>query len=337
MSVLSLQRAELNKILDLKDPAKVENNWFSVKPLISNWWEAYKKWESTDTFDKAFEANRMTVRTFDEDFTNQVSKGFNTIDIPGDRYFADNQYTPLDAVEQERHRTAFRRPGEFNKYTANRGIDSSAFANPANFANRRTKYELGLHDLSASLLNHNYPITSQVHHKWVEGAHFSFLPVSKEDDQEVLYNLIQYAKQLKAKLPALDTMVRGYRAEMTRVKLAHDADMAIGYSAVPAPNPGQGPAYNLRYGLGATTTSNSITMAVTPQLHLARQEAARKFKGILAANLGKKNEIIIAMRKHAGAFPVFAVRHGRVLECYDIAGGQQIPNGKIISNAGKLT
>ncbi len=106
------------------------------------------------------------------------------------------------------HDKIFHKTDEAQKYRANRGIDSSAFANPANFASRETKYDAGLHDLSASLLNPGLSIFDQIHNsdqggklnfkkEEIEGAHFSFLPLSKEEDQLMLYKLIQCAKRLR--------------------------------------------------------------------------------------------------------------------------------------------
>ena len=146
---------------------------------------------------------------------------------------------------------------EAQKYHAKRGIDSSPFAVPSNFATREKKYEEGLHDLSASILNHNNPILDQVHNSG-HGAHYSFLPLSEEEDQEVIFTLTRYAKT-RIPFPLLYPKVRGFRAEMTRVKLAQDYDMAVGYSAIPAVLPsieGSGAhlAFKLRYGLGNTTT-----------------------------------------------------------------------------------
>ena len=86
------------------------------------------------------------------------------------------------------HDDIFHKTAEAQKYRAARGIDSSAFANPANFVSREKKYDEGLHDLSASLLNPGLSIFDQIHNtdvggklnfkkEEIEGAHFSFLPL----------------------------------------------------------------------------------------------------------------------------------------------------------------
>jgi hypothetical protein len=353
MPELPLLREQLHFMLD-RGETWVKDNWSKVNPRIETWWKAYKNWESADTFKQAFLDNRMTVRTFDGTFSKQVSKSFPKGELSVERFFADGQYTACGEQQQKEHSQKFKTKPEHLKYHAQRGIDSSAFANPENFVSRKKKYEEGLHDLSASLLNSKFPIFQQVHHQWVQGAHYSFLPVSWPDDQEVLYRLAQLAKSLKATLPALDELVRGYRAAMTRVKLAQDSDMAIGYTAVPIENPGDGPAYKLRYGLGNKTNSVEVTgvdqegklltkrntLTVTAQVYADRKKSALNFREILLSKYavkGLKNEIVIAMRHHAGPFPVYAYREGEELVCYDIEGGNVKPNNKKISASGNMT
>jgi hypothetical protein len=316
--MLKLARKMLNMFLDKDDPALIQRNWVNVQARINLWWTAYKEWEAVDTFDAAFHNSRMTVRTFNPGYNDQVSKVFKRgkLNVTKDKFFADGQYTRATAIQQQQLKNAYDRNAEKQKYHANRGIDSSAFAVPANFASRETKYEAGLHDLSASLVNPKLSIFDQIHNN-EDGAHFSFLPLSMEEDQEVLYNLTRFAKD-KVTIPQLYPIVRGFRAEMTRVKLAYEMDMAIGYMAVPAPRPGTGPQFKLRYGLGnVTSIVGGGEQPTTREIYEERQQAARKFKSILGVR-DAKNEIVIAMRKHAGPFPVFAVRRGDNLMCYRI-------------------
>jgi hypothetical protein len=333
----------------------LERYWRVIKPLILNWWDAYKAWEGKDNFNKAFADSRMTVRTYpagfegkEQGFQKQVKKTFDSISVASYnkavrqtevRIFADSRYTPLGKDALNAHDRVFHKTDEAGHYHANRGIDSSAFANPDNFATREKKYQAGLHDLSASLLNPKLSIFEQIHNT-EDGAHFSFLPLSKEEDQGVLFSLTRCAKATEGRLPELSNLVREYRAAMTRVKLANEFDMAIGYTARPRANPGTGPAYSLRYGLGKSTTvigeGGQETVQVTPAIYAARQQAALKFKSILGKR-DAKNEIVMAIRKHAtGTFPVYATRAGNVLTCYTIAGDQMVPNGKTITSAGVM-
>jgi hypothetical protein len=378
--LLATHRAALN--IKLAEGAEyVQKNWGTVEPLMDIWWKTYKLWESKDKFNDAFTESRMSVRTFGAGFLKQVSKTFGKGEIQVTsqvkeqdvvreefRVFADGQYTPFDDVTAKKHATNYGGPVEKQKYFASRGIDSSTFANPDNFKSREAKYAEGLHDLSASLLNPKLSIFDQIHNN-EDGAHFSFVALSQEEDQETIFSLVGIAKQLKLMLPALDGMVRGYRAAMTRVKLACEFDMAIGYSITPhkdwekrvgkeAPR-GTGigrsykpgiplPAYKLRYGLGLLTTvtgegGQSKSVTVTSDILLKRQEAARKFKSILGIR-DAKNEIVVAIRQHAGPFPVYGTRVGAIIKCYDIASSQLDPtkktmkyNQKTISATGVMT
>jgi len=338
LAILKYERSTLNAVLDNEDWRELQRNWTAVRTKIQSWWRAYKKWEAKDTFTEAYQGRRMSVRTFGNDFDYQKSKTFGrgTIKVPDNRFHADSRYTPMSVEEQRIHNDAFRDGVEHQKYFALRGIDSSAFANPASFLSRETKYDEGLHDLSASLVNPDISLFKQIHNN-EEGANFSFLPLSEEEDQEILYDLGRCAKALKQTFPDVYNLVRTYKAEMTRVKLAQEFDMGVGYTAVPIQNPGTGPQYKLRYGLGTVTTIPGRVMPkkVTGQDLDARRTAARKFKSILGIR-DAKNEIVIAIRKHAGAFPMYAKREGNVLLCYNIVNNDRVFNGLTISAMGEM-
>jgi hypothetical protein len=280
-------QVELNKVPvgDVGSWRDVDSWWVNVKPVIDKWWSAYKAWEAGDTFNKAFLSRRMTVRTFPGGvggFEKQVAKEFD--------------------------RKEFKVGEQKTGHRALRGIDGSAFANPANFGTSDKKYEAGLHDLSASLLNPALPIIDQIHNN-EKDSHFAFLPLSKEADQEMLFQLIRMEKRLRLMLPAMSDAVRGFRAEMTRVKLAYEYDMAVNFSLTGKTTAER--VLKVRYGLMEKTTivGRSLPVTTTPEMRKARQDAALAFKSILGIR-DAKNEIVIAVRKHAGPFPVYAVRDG---------------------------
>jgi len=341
---LTASRNKLNELLNKHDGADFQEaarkNWSGVETLIKAWWKAYKDWEQNiDKFNDASGQNRMTMRTFPANFEEQKSKKFDTINVTEKRFFSDSKYTTQELGVRKQQSMLFHGDTQKQHFQANRGIDSSAFANPANFATRLKKYEAGLHDLSASLFNSSFSLFEQIHNN-EQGAFFSFLPLSQEDDQVVLFNLIRSAKKLKAEVSQLHELVRSYRAEMTRVKLAANFDMGVGYIAIHAPTEtGQGSQFKLRYGLGNTTTvlggSALNPLKVTPDVYEARQQSAIRFTGIL--NRQAKNEIVIAIRKHAGDFPVYGVRVDDVVECFTIVGGNIVKNGKTIGSNGKMT
>jgi hypothetical protein len=372
---LAVHRNRLNDEV-ARGAEHVQNNWLTVSGLIESWWAIFERWEEKDTFNDAFAESRMSVRTFDAGFTKQVSKNFEpgTISVTSTqkddvevRMFANSKYKPLEGDGAQEHDARFRGAVESQKYHSQRGIDSSNFAVPENFKSREAKYAAGLHDLSASLLNPKVSIFNQIHSDG-KNAHFSFVPLCEEEDQELIFNLTQCAKQLRLMLPALYDRLRVLRASVTRVKLANEFDMGIGYSATPVPDwekkvgkpapRGTGigpkykpaapvPAYKLRYGLGLFTTitgpEGQQTVRVTPEIYAARQNAARHFKSILGIRTGEgqKNEIVIAIRKHRGNFPVYATREGEVLKCYNIVDNRGVKsmklNKKTISSTGVMT
>ena len=331
---------------------KATKNWEQMATLVRNWWNAYKDWErDIDTFNDAVSHDRMTLRTFGAKFTKEVDKTFEkgSLGLSAERFFQDSRYSPVDDQGGTR-KLAFDNPEEKKHYGANRGIRGSAFAVPENFASREAKYKAGTHDLSASLFDHKYDMFDRVgggrkqNHHTEDGAHFVFLPLSKEDDQEVIFNLVRAAKAMRGTVPDLYALVRDYRSKMTRVKLAADFDMGVGYTAVPsASTANEGPHFKLRYGLLAAMTQRGVggdgqeTVSVTTETYQARQQAGIRFKSVLAAARGRKNEIVVAVRQHAGAFPVYAERNGMELRCFRLEGNTKVFTGGTVSVKGVLT
>jgi hypothetical protein len=334
-------------------PAWAAANRVELERLVLTWRDALKASEAMETFEDVYADRRMSVRSFSPAFDDEVDKRLKDFKIVGTgRVRPDSQYVGgLPAAKQREIAADFNESPDLKKfYDPRRGMDSTAFADPANFATRLAKYSAGLHDISASLLNPEVPIFDQVHHKTDQGAFFAFVPLPHEEDQALLYHLIRAAKALKGSQPWLYDKVRALRAEITRVKLAGEDDMALGYSIVPVANPVQGqPAHKLRYGLGAKATpvegetpdakltafSAGLTMMVTTQeVYEARQKSGMNYKSILGRAMrrteGRKTEILLALRHHGGSFPVFGKRVGNELKELSIAGGVQGSLGRTL-------
>ena len=369
MPDLELQRGELQKIvldLDLdkgqdrgetKAAKFIKEHYLDAKLLIENWWAAYEEWEKLDTFNTAVSERRMTMRSFGTDFSYQVSKTIPMNIADDQRFYANsardkvaNPATARDNFNKAVNSGLYAKPS--------RGIDTSEFAKPGNFASREDKYKHGLHDISVKLLvpggrwyaeakmklppnvgnPQNKGFKAQSHHSGTnenEKPHFCFLPVSKPEDQYVIYKLIQCAKTLKTDIPDFDTLIRGYRSKMTRVKLAHHYDMGTGYVAVATPDrPGELP-YKVSFSIGNTAKrrleEGGGVVAVSSEILKARKQAYFKHNASVV-RIG--NEIVIAMRRHLGPFPVYAVYDAGVFRCYDIKAGKPEPNGKTISALG---
>jgi hypothetical protein len=369
MSDLDTQRGELQTNIFDRDfvaqedrgedeAAKyIKGNYLNAKRLIENWWKAYEDWEKQDTFNVAVSERRMTMRSFGPEFSRQVSKTI-PMNIADDKRFYANsarQKVP-DAIAARRDFNQAVTSGLYAK--PNRGIDSSAFAVPANFSSRAEKYKLGLHDISVKMLipgsgwyteariaqpqsvgnPDNKGFKAQSHHsgtRETDKPHFSFLPVSKPEDQYVIYKLIQCAKKIGSDIPDFETLIRGYRSSMTLVKLSNHYDMGTGYIAIETKGPKDTLPYKVTYGIGNTTKRRAEEggglIGVTAEILKARKQAYFKHN----ANVMKiGNEVVIAMRKHRGPFPVLAFYDAGIFRCYDIKAGKPEPNGKTISAMG---
>jgi hypothetical protein len=359
MSELKNQRETLQqRIIDKENAtAIILGDRVEAARLIQAWWKAYQDWEARDTFNKAVADRPMTMRSFGSDFGKQLKKSIPMNIAEDDRFYSNSDRGKVNNPKS--HQTAFQSavtptPPMFGWSKKNpeppklyqkpyRGLDTSAFADPTNFATREQKYKMGLHDLSVKLLipgniTETHGVKEQSHHQEEPKPHFCFLPISKPADQYIIYKLIQYAKDLRNTVPELYTQVREIRANMTRVKLSHHYDMGTGYIAIPTPDrPGNLP-YKVGFSVGNSAKlredeRNDARTAVpmTLQILQARQKAYFE-QNANVLRLG--NEFVIAMRRHNGPFPVYAYYDGGLLKCFDIVNGGREENGRTISALG---
>jgi hypothetical protein len=278
-------------------------DWITLTPLINRWFRELKIWESTDNFNTAFQEKRMTVR--------QVNIGST----------ARGGSFPVDGKLMHLARDIS-------------GIQSRMA--PANYFNpedlRRCKNELGLHDLSASLLTNTRPIKSQLKH--YEEVIALFMPLSNEEDLYLFDSLNKTAKNE----PAGAILMRTLRSQLTRIKLAQASDMGATYSDV---GPGETRGH-FRYGLNGTIVPESqrgklvkTARAATEEELFNRKTNALHYKSILNNPVVTVNEIVMAYRSHASPlFPMFALwnkdaRHFRVINTVDMT-----PTTNIITNQG---
>ncbi|WP_321470587.1 hypothetical protein [uncultured Paludibaculum sp.] len=312
MSVkLQMSRTALS--LSLLDGAK----WEVLRPLVQRWWSELKSWEAADTFAAAFQDDRMTVR--------QINVGSTA---RGGDFAIPNLYSS----EKEHERTislARDVAGVKERFT------------PANFYNpstlKRAKNELGLHDLSASLLSHKKPIREQLKH--YEDVVALFVPVPMEEDHALFYTLNQMGKN---ELSDGAHEIRIMRSQLTRIKLAQGSDMGTTYRDMSQPGSDQG---KIRYGVTGTVIKRgegqkSKASDATEQELKDRRSNALKYKRILNVifNPGEKivNEIVMAYRSHsAPQFPMFAQwdkprRFFRLIDSDTLQ-----PTGPVITNTGQ--
>jgi hypothetical protein len=287
----------------------VKKAWPEAKILIATWWDDYKNWEREDTIGMAFWDSRLTSRTWagDLEYEEVMKPAANKIsDTKGIKGKAKSD--PVVA--------------RFDSYEYKRSVGMASLVRrttPENFypgsGQGSRKTEMGLHDMSVTLLNPRKPIRDQAHSK-ADGTIFSFMPLSDPLDQVVFQTLNRTGKDLRQQNSELYDMVREMRSKMTRIKLAAEHDLGTGFSAVERQN---GHGFKITYGLGAKTKvinektteykeggGKTKLVDVTPEILKARRDAAMDFRSIVSRLLFDHTEIIVAYRKHAGNFPVFA-------------------------------
>jgi hypothetical protein len=285
----------------------VANDWTGARKLVVDWWDAYKAWERDDTFEAAWREQRMSLRW--------CGRGL-------DFSFSGVEATRNDAVKNDKGSFPSVTYGQLTSNVGVKGVmarlDPKVFVPSPGGTSRKT--ELGLHDLSASILRSNATITSQLFnagsfaqktpaqirdvlkdlHKDSKGKpYYVFMPLSKPKDQK-LFHLLNDLAKLRRDSP-LYPLVREFRSKMTRVKLACEHDMGTGFLATAPDNP-VNPKF--RYGHQRTTKTRTSSGTLLPnrenstELIATRKSNAMHYDQMLARATGV-NEVTIAFRHHA--------------------------------------
>jgi hypothetical protein len=226
MSLLSHRNTLFDSLTSMGQPERARQpakSWRDIQPLIQQWWRLQTMGVTRYIQCRIYGKSNVGANVCSQ-LHRQVNKKISAIDLSSGRFFEDSKYkkklgsnqltaaTKTLAKVTDTEGDKFRLP---EIYWANRGLDSEAFANPANFATRNSKYDNGLHDLSASLLNSDLSIFDQIHNT-DQGSHFSFMPLAQPEDQCVMYALVQVAKIMKPYWPEMYPLIRDYRSRMTR-------------------------------------------------------------------------------------------------------------------------
>jgi hypothetical protein len=322
MSDLDVARQDLLPLLDSGQyGALVEKDWPVARGLITRWFAAYQDFERQETFERAFFDDRMSIRW--------CNRGL-------DFSFSSIQATAKGSKDDSRVWTH----ANGKNFISNVGVkgvlarlDPKVFVPTLGGTSRKT--ELGLHDLSASLLKSSKKITAQLHNAGsfagktdeqirqlivstvgmsvkeidalkeskdkliAETLFYVFMPIAKPADQKVFQLLNDLAKAMRAQQDFYNE-VRNIRAKMTRVKLFDEHDMGTGFLAY-APDSKVNPRF--KYG-HQPTTKLRIGSIVTPgrdnteQLIAQRRKNAVNYDQVLAKASGV-NEMTIAYRYHA--------------------------------------
>lgn len=282
---------------------------------VKQWWALYKQWESTDTIAAAYAEQRLTVKgtsTLDVAIGAQDPNAWGEVKTfdkpkPGNPKFAQFEPTVQYPIKKTNQSIVDRLSPE-NFVPANGGGS--------------LKTDLGLHDLSAGLMNPKAKLSEQQYKTITPYQIYAFMPVSHAVDQAVFQNLNFLAKSIRENNPDFYNLIRDMRARMTRIKLAAEHDMATSFIHVGATATGR-PRF--KFSLLEKTDvslrdkasklvgddvdfkdSKVIQQPTTPKILAARHHAAINFQKLVLGEMLRYGEVTVAYRQHAAGFPVFA-------------------------------
>jgi hypothetical protein len=296
------------------------DDWQGLETDVRAWWDLYKAFERDDTLEQAYADQRLTV------------KGTSTLDSPIEAQDPKNwggtqkfeKAKPKEKAVAQAYasvtETEYYRIKKTNASIRQR-LDPKVFVPRPGADSRKT--ELGLHDLSAGLMNCATPLSEQQFKTPGPGQVYVFMPLSDAGDQAVFQNINTLAKAYRVQRSGFYALVRDIRSRMTRVKLAAEHDMATNFVHVGNTPTGR-PKF--QYSLIGTTDisvldkkrkvegtdvdfgdSNVLTkMPTTPGILEARRHAALNYQQLILGQMHSYGEVVVAYRHHAGKFPKFA-------------------------------
>ncbi|XVS61003.1 hypothetical protein ACQPYE_22120 [Actinosynnema sp. CA-299493] len=289
------------------------DTWDGRRDRITAWWHEVKVAERAETWASAFAENRMTAR--------QV----NNESVLGGDFEIRNNHHRLDRAWDR-------------KITLDRTLEGvRKRINPAHFnqpeTGRNRKNELGLHDLSASLLHGTRdPLSIYAQLKPYANATVVFMPAPTERDAQV-FNAIQ---SLRTVTEADARLMRKIRNEFTRLRLAQATDMHTYLLNV---NDVRDDEPMVRYGhSGLIRRAGKKNEVSVDAIDIAtRRTNALEHHVVLAQDGGQVvNEVVVVYRKHESAlFPVFA-EWNRAMSRFTVLNRETgAPTKAYITNDGK--
>lgn len=303
---LNYHRARLLMWLQTADCFGSAQNYSFTMALIKRWWEAYKEWERGDSFFSAFTEQRLSVTQRPWEQKTIPGKDVDLIaaarnDQQGAKISHGRNLgyrTDVASFKRRLDPASFKRIGQGNEQQV-----------------RRLKYDLGLHDMSASLLDPAKPtISEQLRWKSTakgKGLEWAvvFMPLPLVEDLATLELLKYAAKPLKDAAPTIYRAVSFMKNRMTRVKFAQESDMGATFLEM-----GSVQEPHLRYGATDYQTevrAGGISVPVfRAGISQVRRRKAREYNMILARQReinGTSNEIVVAYRQNLSPrFPVIA-------------------------------
>jgi hypothetical protein len=255
--------------------------WDGRRDQINAWWRELKAAEEAETWASAFAANRMSAR--------QV----NTNSVLGGEFAIRNKSHRLDR-EWDR------------KIVLDRTLAGvRARIVPANFNVPTTgvnrKNELGLHDLSASLLDGTRAVNAQL--KPYAAATVVFMPVPTERNAQI-FNAIE---SLTPVTEADRKLLRTMRNSFTRLRLAQATDMHTYLLNVNGDKTGEPMVRYGHSGLIRRTGDKAEVRVDDIDIATRRTNALQHSVVLLPSTQAVVNEVVMVYRQHASAlFPAFA-------------------------------
>jgi len=273
---------------------------------IREWHFQIQMWQDNDELATAFSEGRLTHRTMSHpggkyDYGSRSDNNLLGI-INNDNFYKPivNEAKKLDSggwakspTHAEREKTARLDAG---------GAGIMRRLTPDNFTTgpgmeRSNKQLLGLHDLSASLLNPDgYTLK-----KYSELTLVVLTPLPLPEDVALFYQLRELSKSASCPSLAFKQAVEQMACQFTRPRIASSLDMGAQYVVTKSKRHGQD---SIKYvkGSGAKVTSKE-----TPAQCV--QNVRTNYRDILKKDLTGANEITIAYRKYGtgNKFPCFAI------------------------------
>lgn len=314
--MLKQARDELLSLLDSQNLLRfVTDNPALVVKVMNNWFDAYKLWEQEDDdFYKIWGDKRMLMRSIGD--SDSV---YTSLQAKAPSYAAWKEKGWESAKGENAKTITFTGVG-YN--TGRDGLmkrtDPSNFLAPVVEGSVKKKYAEGLLDVSGTLLRPDIAITRQTHVKPKPGDWIFFNPLSEEADQELLMFLKDKLKQLQAVLgkghKGLETIIGKYKvicSEVTRLKLAFETDMALGFVAIPNPDDTYS-KYKYMVKSKVTYSMNnpdpglkSKAVFINDDLAVMLRNNVKRYKSVVGYAV--KNEVRISLRKHANPkWPIIA-------------------------------
>jgi hypothetical protein len=266
-------------------PLHTEAEWKDVEDVVLRWFVDVKAEESDDTFAEAFRDHRMTVRAI----LQERHTGHYVPEHVMTR--TEMQGNPTGAIK-----TMQGIPGMRERMTASNFFGDGARA--------RLKYEKGLHDVSAVLLDGRRSLEiggdANQMYRTSGDTTYIFMPLPQTEDMILSFLLIDRAKASES--PGLKVFVAYMKSRLTRIKLAFEGDAGaifVNFAAAGELQP------KVKYGFG-----NKLSRKSSPEVIHARKLKSQEYTTVLKGN--NRNEIIVAYRQHGllsmqpSTFPMYA-------------------------------